>query len=126
MTTPTQLRLIRARHRWSQADLAAALDVSRISISNWERGVSRIPLRLFATIGQLDRRPVQDNPWPRVAALSLAATLESYASLRSHNSHVAILRIWRDANFTPSREAQQAIAAAWPDILQTTTKENDR
>jgi len=38
MTMPERLRSLRARLKWSQQDLAVALDVTVSTISRWENG----------------------------------------------------------------------------------------
>jgi len=61
--TPDDLRLVRGGPRWSQADLAERLGVSRSTVQAWERGVRETPSMLtLALIGLEAVDPPRGGP----------------------------------------------------------------
>ena len=55
-----QLRVLRAEREWSQAELAARLDVSRQTINALEKGRYDPSLPLAFKIAQLFERPIEE------------------------------------------------------------------
>jgi len=59
-----RLRVLRAEHRWSQAELAERLGVSRQTINAVENGKYDPSLPLAFTIARVFGRPIEDIFWP--------------------------------------------------------------
>lgn len=57
--TPDQLRAIRAKLDLTQADLAAKLQVSRVTITRWETGVLEIDERTRLAVEHLRCKQVR-------------------------------------------------------------------
>lgn len=55
MSLPDWLRGFREHMHWRQVDLAAALQVHRVSVSRWESGASYPPLVLRIRLNDLAR-----------------------------------------------------------------------
>jgi transcriptional regulator with XRE-family HTH domain len=51
---------LRKRRRWSQADLAGRLGVTRERVGNWERGEHAPPLEALAALGEVLRAPLDE------------------------------------------------------------------
>jgi len=51
---------LRKRRRWSQADLAGRLGVTRERVGNWERGEHAPPLEALAALGEVLRVPLDE------------------------------------------------------------------
>jgi putative transcriptional regulator len=65
-----RLRELRAAHRWSQADLADRLDVSRQTINSIENGRYDPSLPLAFKIAEVFDRPIEDIFSPSVPPAS--------------------------------------------------------
>ncbi len=79
-TVKNRLRVLRAEHEWSQADLATRLNVSRQTVNAIETGKYDPSLPLAFRIGKLFGRPVEaifdagseasdEKPHPEIVAL---------------------------------------------------------
>ncbi|UAB77114.1 helix-turn-helix transcriptional regulator [Erythrobacter sp. SCSIO 43205] len=55
-----QLKVLRAKHNWSQAELAAQLDVSRQAVNAIETGKHDPSLPLAFRIARLFEMPIED------------------------------------------------------------------
>ena len=55
-----QLRVLRAQRRWSQAELAARLGVSRQTVNAIERGKYDPSLPLAFKLAQVFEKPIED------------------------------------------------------------------
>lgn len=117
--TPEDFRKLRKAARLNQAQMAERLGVSRKTIVNWETGRFAIPEDV------LDRAVERGlDPVPRSAPANpklVKATLDAYRFMRNQPAplgcHKGILEVWQASGFWPCPEAQQAILAEWPDIL---------
>jgi transcriptional regulator with XRE-family HTH domain len=118
--TPLELTVLRKQYKLNQAELGARLNppVSRLTVSNWERGRFAMPADLPQRLAAVDLMTPAGKPDSSQARQDRQA-LKVYTAMRADTfTHAEILRLWRLDNFTPSPEAQAAIAAAFPDILQ--------
>lgn len=73
--TPDEMRALRKRHGWSQADLAARLGLHPMSVSRHERGVqsiSRVVSNLLTSIAA-EAANVSGKPDPRPGGSRLTA-----------------------------------------------------
>lgn len=116
--TPAELMVLRKQHGLTQAEFGAQLEpsVSRLTVSNWERGRFAIPHDLAARMAGL----VPTAPTPKNNAKQDKEALRVYTLQRKHGqTHMAIIAMWHAGGFTPSIEAQTMILEAFPDITQT-------
>lgn len=115
--TADELLLMRRAKRIKQADLAKALGCSRQTVINWESGKFAISPAQARKIMEICADAVLP-PDPKKVVRD-RETLEAYSELRAQGrSHGYIVAYWSEKSFQPSLEAQAAIAAAYPDILQ--------
>lgn len=115
--TPDELMLMRRQKGLTQAEFGASLipPVSRLTVSNWERGRFAIPHDLVVRMAQTisTNKPTKQDK----------TALETYRSMR-HDvcpwPHAAIIEAWAEHGFVPSPTARAMIAAEFPDILNLT------
>ena len=60
--TPTDLRILRARYKWTQEDLAKELDVSTQTIRNYEGGRTPIPKVVGMAAELIERHNTELTP----------------------------------------------------------------
>lgn len=113
--TNEELRRLRKAKPLTQAELAEAIGYSRQAIIGWENKVHPIPETVAiaivaACVGEIKAKPAN--------AKLTADTVKYYREMRRDFSHARILQRWAEAGFTPSPEAQAAIVATFPDILE--------
>jgi transcriptional regulator with XRE-family HTH domain len=116
--TPTELMVLRKQYGLTQAEFGERLipPVSRLTVSNWERARFAIPHDLAERMVKL---APSTKPAETRAAL-VRDTVKYYGEMRRDTfTHESIVRMWQERGFTPSREAMELIAQAWPDILET-------
>lgn len=116
---PEEFKRIRKAARMTQAQMAAYLDVSRITINNWEGGKFRIPddaLDKMAEKGLLT--PVKAKPYT-------SKFLAAYRNGRASPLNMDHATCWREIILAarrygdpmPTADDIAAILAEWPDIV---------
>jgi len=124
--TPAEFKILRKQFKLTQAEMAKRLGVSRLTVFNWESERFAMPVDIVARLSSADLMAPAFNANDKAAQARVKDTLEAYTKMRQQPGHVGthanIIKFWREAGFTPSPEAQAAIAAAFPDILQPNPK----
>jgi|SRR5271168_3205890 len=96
-----RLRVLRAERKWSQADLAAHLAVSRQTVNSIETGKHRPSLVLAFDISRLFRRPIEAIFLPKPG--SRRPGLESEEGIREQLSQLAMLDVLKNARQRKAR-----------------------
>lgn len=106
----------------TQPELAKAIGYSRQSITKWERGVHPIPLLAAEAIIKACTAHIP-KPMDKDMRERVAETMDSYRKMRRNpgptGTHAGILAFWASRGYELCDEEKAAIAAAYPDILQT-------
>lgn len=115
--SPEEFHKIRKAAGLTQSQMAARLGVTRLTICNWEGAKFRIPDDVLDRLAE--KGIGVESPKPNKANSKLVAdTIKYYREMRADFTHEQILRCWFKAGFTPAPEAQAAIVAEFPDILE--------
>ncbi len=111
---PDDFRKLRKAAGLTQGQMAERIGVSRLTINNWEGAKFRIPDDILDTLAEkglgVPAVKPKDSAFARLTA-------KTYGEMRGHMTHSDILAFWQRKGFTPSPEACQLIASAFPDIL---------
>lgn len=117
--TKDEMLLLRRGAKLTQAQLGAKIGYSRQAIIDWERGHHPIAPDIAVTIAAATASNPAGVDDDRAQSRQDKQTLKSYSAMRADTlTHAEIIQFWISQSFTPSPEAQLAIAAAFPDILQ--------
>lgn len=120
--SPDEFRKIRKAAGLTQGEMAKRLGVSRLTICNWEGAKFRIPDDVLDRLAATGALVPALAPANKSSARVVKDALEAYRHMRGqpapNNTHKYILWFWQSQGFTPSPEAQAAILAEFPDILQ--------
>ena len=122
--TPDAFKILRKQSKLTQAQLATRLGVSRLTVHNWESGRFAMPVDIVPRLSTANVLAPAHDPADKASAKRVKDTLEAYRHMRGNpaplNTHAHIMSFWQSKGFTPSPEAQAAIMAEFPDILETT------
>lgn len=119
---PEEFHKIRKAAGLTQSQMAARLGVTRLTICNWEGTKFRIPDDVLDRLAEKGLEAKTPKPNKSNVAL-IRATVDAYRGMRRQpmpvGCHAYIVTMWHERGFTPCREAMAAIAAEFPDILET-------
>lgn len=111
--TGEQIVALRKSRNLSQTEFGVIFKVSRRSVAAWESDTWRAPADLLERFTDSAIVAAQEQVG---GTAKDRATLEAYTEMRGHRSHESILTYWHAEGFTPSREAQQMILEAFPEL----------
>lgn len=124
--TAGQVITLRLSRNLTQAQFAKLVGVSCTSVCHWETGRFRAPADLEAKLAaiseQAAKRLREEERLHKEALEDVQYALSEYRKLRKHFGHSDIVALWAKSKYQPSKEAQQLIAEAYPDVLEEGTR----